>query len=281
MNIEERIRVFFIREGYKLLESSVLNKLLWQPDLLLSKDNHIYPVLIKSNNTILPTFLNRIASIPSNKIVPIIIFSQKPAATVEKNILSLGVGVGFHSNGKITYLNIRKKLPKREVLKKIKINKLSIIDIFVSSKQHISEREFARNIIEKLRQIHSYPFNLPHLIEYDKFQLSKLYEHIDEVMKNCEWIVIILEENPSETVKYEINKAIEEFDHDNIFMFVKSTKDCKEVWKKELGRIKNLESKSIKYMPYSNLIDLEVSLSKAINCRIAEICKKKKIKIFV
>ena len=77
MNIEERIRVFFIREGYKLLESSVLNKLLWQPDLLLSKDNHIYPVLIKSNNTILPTFLNRIASIPSNKIVPIIIFSQK------------------------------------------------------------------------------------------------------------------------------------------------------------------------------------------------------------
>ena len=60
-------------------------------------------------------------------------------------------------------------------------------------------------------------------------------------------------------------------------MFVKSTSDCKRIWKKELNKIKNLENKSIHYFPYLTLNDLEVTLSRAINKRMDEIYEKEKI----
>ena len=100
-------------------------------------------------------------------------------------------------------------------------------------------------------------------------------------MGYCEWIVIVLEENYSKTVCYEINKSITLIEHDNIFIFVKSTSKSLTVWKKELDNIKKLKSKSIKYLPYSDISELEVGLSKAFNTRMNEICKKEKIKIFV
>ena len=281
MTAIEKITKQFIERGFVVLsKDKTPKKLLWQPDLLFSKNDHIYPVLIKSNNSILPTFLNRIATIPSNNIVPINIFAQKPPVTEEKYILSSGVGVGCHSKGRITYLNVREKLPKKVVRRKIKRKKLHVIDIFISSKQEILERKFVEERIEFIRKVDSFPFNPPHLIEYDKFNLTELYQHIDDVMENCEWIVIILEENPSEVVEYEINKAIEVFDHDNIFIFVKSTKVCHNIWKKELEKVKHLKNQSIKYIPYTSNSDLEVRLVKSIRSRISEISKKENKKIF-
>ncbi|MCK9404554.1 MAG: hypothetical protein M0Q26_14275 [Chitinophagaceae bacterium] len=258
----------------------ILDALLWQPTFLLSDGSYTYLVLVKTNNTVLPTFLNRVASIPNRSYVPVIIFCQKPTATDEKFILSLGISIGYFIKGKLYNLNFKKKIPQNIVQKEIK-KKLPVIDIFISSKQNIPERKFVEERIENLRKINSYPFNPPHLIEYDKFKLNKLYQHIDEKMEICEWIVIILEDNHSNDVRYEINKAIKEFDHDNIFMFVKSTNACQTVWKKELTKVKKLESKSIKYLPYSNLSELEVYLSKAVKERINEICRKHKIEIFV
>jgi len=45
-------------------------------------------------------------------------------------------------------------------------------------------------------------------------------------MAICEWIVIVLEDNYSSVVNYEITKAVKEFDHNNIFMFIKLTNAC-------------------------------------------------------
>jgi hypothetical protein len=100
-----------------------------------------------------------------------------------------------------------------------------------------------------------------------QYKMKKLYPYIDSVMENCEWIIILLEDEDSPTVTYEIKKAIKEKDHDNIIILVKETRACKE--------------KSIKFLPYSDLSDLEVTLIRAINKRMKEICEKKKIEIFV
>lgn len=276
----DKIKEQFVNSGYIELDISKTPKsLLWLPNLLFSKGGYTYLILVKSNNSVPPTFLNRIGDIPKGNYIPLIIFASKPTATDEKLISSLGISTGIFSRGKLSQLNIKKKLSTSEVRKKNK-GKLEVIDIFISSKQDIEERKFVEDRIENLRKINSYPFNPPHLIEYDKFEIKKLYRHIDEVMNKCEWIVIILEDSYSKVVRYEINKAIKIIEHKNIFMFVKSTIACQTSWKSELKKVKDLESKTIKYLPYSDRSELEVHLSRAIKTRINEICKKKKIEIF-
>jgi hypothetical protein len=276
----DKLKEQFVNSGYVELDKSKTPKsLLWQPDLLFSKDGYTYLVLVKSNNSVPPTFLNRIGDTPKGNFIPLIIFSHKPTVTDEKSISSLGISTGIFSKGKLSHLNIKKKLSTSEVRKKNK-GKLEVIDIFISSKQDIEERKFVEDRIENLRKINSYPFSPPHLIEYDRFDIKNLYKHIDSIMSKCEWIVILLEDSHSKVVRYEINKAIKIIDHKNIFMFVKSTIACQTAWKSELKKIKDLESKSIKYLPYSDRSELEVYLSKAIKTRINEICKKKNIEIF-
>jgi len=276
----DKLKEQFIKNGFAEISIDKTPKsLLWLPDFLFSKGGDTYLVLVKSNNSVPPTFLNRIANIPKGRYIPLIIFSRKPTARDEKLFVSLGISIGVFSRGRISHLIIKKKLPTSKVKKEIR-RKLEVIDIFVSSKQDIGERKFIEDRIENLRKINFYPFNPPHLIEYDRFNIKRLYKHINEVMGNCEWIVILLEDNYSNVVAYEINKAIKIIDHKNIFMFVKSTKTCQTVWKRQLNKIKRLESKSIKYFPYSDRSELEVHLSRAIKSRINEICKMKRIKIF-
>lgn len=280
MTSVDKLKEQFDSKGFvELSQDKTPKTLLWQPDLLYSKDNYKYLVLFKSNNSVPTTFLNRIAAIPKGNVIPLIVFSQKPTASDEKSILLLGISVGYFINGKLSKLKIKKKLPRQVVQRKIK--KLQVIDIFLSSRQDISERKFIEGRIEYLRKVNSYPFAPPHLIEYEKFKIKQLYKHIDSVLEICEWIVIILEDNYSRVVRYEINKAIKDFHHDNIFMFVKLTNACQTVWKRELDKIKKLESQSIKYLPYSDHSELEVGLSKAFKTRIIEIYKKNKIEIMV
>ena len=274
MTDADKIKSQLVGKGFVELPITKTPKsLLWQPNFLLTKDGCTYLVLVKSNNSVLPAFLNRVATIPKGNIVPLIVFCQKPSATVEKFILAMGIGLCYFLKGKLSNLIVKKKLTEKVAPKKTKV-KPPVIDIFVSSKQNIAERKFVEDRIENLRKINSYPFNPPHLIEYDKFKPSTLYKHIDEKMKICEWVVIILEDNPSDYVKYEIKKAIKEFNHDNIFIFAKLTKTCREVWEKELTKINNLATQSIKYLPYSNLSELEVYLSIAIKERLEVINKR-------
>lgn len=276
----DKIKEQFVGSGFVVLAANKTPKsLLWQPNFLFAKEGYTYLVLVKSNNSIQPAFLDRIAVIPKGNFIPLIIFSSKPTATDQKLITSLGISIGVYSNNKLSLLTIRKKLSTTEVKKKNK-GKLEVIDVFVSSRQEIEERKFIQDRIENLRKINSYPFNPPHLIEYDRFDIKKLYAHIDDVMSHCEWIVILLEDTFSKVVRYEINKAIKIIDHKNIFMLVKSTKECQKAWKSSLNKVKNLQSKTIKYLPYSDRSELEVTLSKAIKTRINEICKKKGIEIF-
>lgn len=279
MNTAEVIKEHFTKAGYKDLQVSKSPKsLLWQPDLILTKSGFTYLLLVKSNNSIPPAFLDRISKIPSVNFIPLIIFAKKLSLTNENNITSLGISVGYFIKGKISNLKIKKKLPKKEIQKEIK-KKLEVIDIFISSKQNIPEREFVLERLEVIRKTNSFPFSPPHLIEYDSFEINRLYEHIRQVMANCEWIVIILEDSFSKVVRYEIRQAIKLIRHENIFMFVKSTSSCHNKWKTDLYNVKAL--KTIKYLPYTDTKDLEVSLGRAINKRMIEIQKKKKIKIFI
>ena len=276
----DRLKEQFVNSGFvELAISRTPKSLQWQPDLLFSKDGYTYLVLVKSNNSIQPGFLDRVGVIPKGNFIPLIIFSAKPTIKDQKLITSLGISIGIFRRGKLSHLNIKKKLSTIEVRKKNK-GKLEVIDIFISSRQEIEERKFIQDRIENLRKINSYPFNPPHLIEYDRFDIKKVNSYIDEVMSHCEWIVILLEDTHSKVVKYEINKAIKIIDHKNIFMLVKSTIACQTAWKSSLNKIKDLQSKSIKYLPYSDRSELEVTLSRAIKTRINEICVKKNIEIF-
>lgn len=278
MTAVEKISDILLSEGYtKLLNEKCPKSLLWRPDLLFSKDGYIYLILVKSNNSIPPAYLDRVSRTPSTKYIPLILFGQKLSPSNVSELISLGISIGYFLRGRITHLQVQKKLPKVAIQKEVR-KKLEAIDIFISSKQDISEREFILDRLEYLRKSFSYPFTPPHLIEYDKFSLKKLYKHIKEVMSNCEWIVILLEENHSTVVRYEIKLATEIIAHENIFMFVKSTSGCHNCWKKELDRIKEL--KTIKYLPYNTSQDLEVSLTKAVQKRMLEIQKKKGVKIY-
>jgi hypothetical protein len=279
MTFIDKIKGQFINEGYvELSKYKIPKSLLWQPDLIFSKKGYTYFILVKSNNSVPPSFLYRIANIPKGKVIPLIIFAQKlKTKTEEKDILGLGIGIGYFIRDKLVNIIIRKKLTQLKIKKEIN-KKLRVIDIFVSSKQDIDERELIRNRINFLRDAEPYPFNPPHLIEYDKFSINKVFRHIDKVMSICEWIVILLEDNYSEYVKYEINKTLKNKEHENIFMFVKSTNRCHTIWKKELIKVQKLNT--IHHMRYTNLQDLDVNLFRAIRDRMREICKKENIEIF-
>lgn len=264
----------FKKKGFNEEENhNMPSSLLWQPNFVLTNGSDKYYILLRSSNTILPTFLNRISK-SSAKYNSIIVFGKKCTKKEENEILSLGISVGYFISGRLT-LKLRNKI---KALAKEASKKLQVIDIFISSKQDIQEREFVRDKVEVLRKINTFPFNPPHLIEYEKFNISELYEYIDSVLDDCDWIIIIIEDNPSDVVKYEIARAIKQIAHENIFMFVKSSKLCQSIWKEELDKIKNLKPPTIKYLPYNTISDLEVTMSRAIQVRMNQIYNKRKIK---
>ncbi len=274
----DEIKDQFKKNGY--IESPGYNlpkSLLWQPDLVFSKNNYTYLILVKSNNSIPPSFLNRISNIPKDTIIPLIVFAQKLKDKEEKGILSLGISIAYFIRGRLVKFTFKKKKPRKIVKRDIR-NKLKAIDIFISSKQDIVEREFVKSRINYLRDTNNYPFFL-HMIEYDKFEMSKLYKHIKTEMCKCEWIIVLLGNHYSPIVKYEMRKALTVIEHNNYFMFVKSTNNCRIAWEKELDEVKQYNT--IHYIPYANLNDLEVNLSRAVNKRMYQICKKEKVEIFV
>ncbi|MEI6767142.1 MAG: hypothetical protein WCM76_16045 [Bacteroidota bacterium] len=275
MNSKDKILSQLFKAGYTEAKKVKLpTSLLWQPDLIFTKNSETYYVLLRSTNTILPSFLSRISN-SSSKCNSLIIFEKKCSKTEENQIISFGISVGYFIQGKLT-LKLRSQV--KAVAKEAK-KKLQVIDIFVSSKQGIKEREFVAGRIEALRKINRYPFNPPNLIEYDSFAINKLYKHIDTVLDSCDWIIIILEDNFSnpKIVRHEIHRAVKKLKHENIFMFVKSTKLCQQGWKRELDFIKALIPPSIKYLPFSDISDLEVTMTKAIHLRMSKIFKKQKI----
>jgi hypothetical protein len=274
MKDSENILKQFVQNGFAEYKPAKLpSTIKWHPDLIVSKNKSIYYVLLRKGNTILPTFLSRISN-SSSKFNSIIVFDKKCSKADENEILSMGISIGYYVDNKLT---LKLKTNIKQVSKEVK-KKLTVIDIFVSSKQDISEREFVSDRIEMLRRVHSYPFNPPHLIEHDKFDMRKLKPYINSVMDDCEWFVIILEDNYSKIVSYELKKAIGQIPHDNIFMFVKSTKECHTKWTKELELIKALIPPTIKYLPYTDQTNLEANLTRAINLRMGQIYKKHKIK---
>lgn len=275
MNRTEIILSHFVKQGFQEVENpKIPSTILWQPDLVVTKNNIKYYALLRTNNSILPAFLSRISN-SSSKFNSIIVFEKKCSKSEENQIISMGISVGYFIDNKLT---LKLRTQNKSVAKEVK-KKLEVIDIFVSSKQDIPEREFISERLEVLRKINEYPFNPPHLIEYDRFEITKLYNYIDSTLDKCDWITIILNENYSNVVSYEIHEAVKKINHDNIFIFVKSTKECHKNWQKELDFIINLEPPTIKYLPYSDLTDLEVTMSKAVHLRMSLIFKNKKIKM--
>jgi hypothetical protein len=275
MNRSELILNHFEKQGFSEIENlKIPVSILWQPDFVITKNNIKYYVLLRTNNSILPAFLSRISN-SSSKYNSIIVFEKKCSKIEENEIISMGISIAYFIDNKLT-LKIRTQ--NKSVAKEVE-KKLEVIDIFVSSKQDIRERVFVAERLEALRKINEYPFNPPHLIEYDSFDIRKLNKHIDSIIDKCDWIMIILEENYSKVVKYEIQEAVKKIHHENIFMFVKSTKDCHNNWQKELDFIINLKPPTIKYLPFSDINDLEVTMSRAVHLRMSQIFKIKKIKI--
>lgn len=273
MERSEEILGHFAKQGFLEIKNQKLpSSILWQPDFVIKKNNIKYFALLRTSNSVLPAFLSRISK-SSSRYNSIIVFEKKLTRTDENEIISLGISIGYFINGKLA---LKLRTQNKTVIKEVK-KKLQVIDIFVSSKQDIEERTFVEERLENLRKINEYPFNPPHLIEYEKFDIRNLYKHIDSTIDKCDWIVIILEENYSKVVKHEIHEAIKKIEHQNIFMFVKSTKECHSKWKKELDLIVNLKPPTIKYLPFSDLRDLEVTMSKAVHLRMADIFKKNKI----
>lgn len=270
----ENIFKQFAKQGFAEIKQFKLpTSIQWKPDTIVSKNGLKYYVLLKKGNSILPTFLGRISN-SSSKFHSIIVFDKKCNKSDENEILSMGISIGYFIDDKlILKIKTNNKIVSKEVKKK-----LTVIDIFLSSKQDITERDFTYERLEMLRKVHEYPFNPAHRIEHDKFDIRKLKPYINSIMDRCEWFVIILEDNYSKIVSYELQRAIQNIKHENLFMFVKSTKECHNQWSKELALIRNLIPQTIKYLPYSDMIDLEANLTRAINLRMNQIFKKHKIK---
>src|SRR5258705_10740635 len=147
MSTLEKVIEQFRNEGYHVSNISLPKKLLWQPDVILSKGSQIYFILFKNNNSIPQSFLSRISYTPKENIVPVIVFGQKAKREDENSILSFGIGLAYFIRGKLAHVNIKKKLPRKKIRKEIK-KKLPVIDIFISSKQEIPERTFVAGRVE-------------------------------------------------------------------------------------------------------------------------------------
>lgn len=274
--VDREIISRFINLGYQeVLDFKLPTSLEWRPDFILSKDGYTFLVLTKSNNSIPPGYLNRIVNIPQAKFVPLIVFGQKMVSKQEKNIQLLGISFAYFIDGDLQNITLQKKLPTRTIKREIE-NKLTSIHIFISSKQDIDERLFVDHRLLKLRDIHHYPF-FTHLIEYDDYDNNELFEHIDEELDYCDWIVIVLEDEYSETVSYEIENSLKFISHKNILMFVKSTQVCKNIWKNELDMIKNLPNKSVHYLQFYDLNNLEVTLTRAVNSKMTKIMDRESV----
>src|SRR5260221_14327516 len=121
MNSEDKVKQQFVNSGYvELPESKFPKPLLWRPNFAFSKNKLTYLVLVKTNNSIPPTFLNRLANLPSDKVIPLIVFPHRlRTQKEEKEILDLGISIGYFIRGKLSHLTIKRKAEKTSLKKEI------------------------------------------------------------------------------------------------------------------------------------------------------------------
>lgn len=278
--LEDKVKQLLLARGFEeVRDRALLKKLMWRPDFVVALEGYTYPTEVKGNLAVLPSLLNRISQASSDTVSPLVIFPEMPRASMLRQMSEFGISNGYLKNGEIASLELLKRRPKSTVRKEVR-RKLQQIDIFVSSRQEIEERKFVAERLEYHRKASSFPFGPPILIEHDKFHLNDLYGYIDEQLENADWFVNVLEDHHSDVVSYEIMAALDKIDHDNIFMFVKETAACKDAWNNELETIRQLPARTVKYLPYSNLTELEVDLAKAVNRRMREISKSAGIPLF-
>lgn len=248
-------------QGFKVFKSFKYPKsLLWTPDIIAKKDNITYFILIRGNNTISPYILERMSKIPktSYELGILIVFVNKPNNKLLSQLGNRNIGFAFLSRNNFSKFRTNKAYNQKEISK---TNKSNVIDIFISSVQDIDEREFVKKKLLSINHTFEYPI-YPQLIEYRRYNPKKIKKQILEKLKECQWILIILEENHSDYVKFEIKNSFKFLDHKNIFIFKKNTLKCSNTWLKEINFIKSNET--VKYIPYNDLEDLEVTIMQNI-----------------
>ena len=96
------ILVLFQKQGFaEVNENKLPSTIQWKPDIVVSKSKQNYYILYRKNNTIPPIFLSRISN-SNSKFQTLIVFEKKCNRQDEKEILSMGISIGYLLNGKLT-----------------------------------------------------------------------------------------------------------------------------------------------------------------------------------
>jgi hypothetical protein len=273
MDLKTLLENQFQPDGY-VVKGETPEQLTYSPELILSKENELKIFHIKEDSTkLLDSILQRIAQakkIPSHVYEQFLVFPEKPTMKILRSCKLFGLGI-YYLNGSGT-LEIYAE-PKK-IKGRTKKSQLPNTKIFFSSKQDLEERQLAKNSIDVQREAHKIPV-WANLVEEDQRydnSIENILEIINDCMDDSEYVLGVLGEEYRAIVDQEIRRALDNYDHPEILLFLKNNKEAKESWKDLLLHIHT--NYKVKYTEYLSSRDFEIKFTRRLMVVVKEIHKK-------
>ncbi len=272
MDSNQDIIALLKTKGYKIVKINT-NNFPWSPSFTVTSGKEIISYLIRENESIPESLVERIAE-TKTKVQDFkinVIFKKNPSQSAKKSLTLFGIGVEYVKNNSIKTIapskqfNIGKNRSGNVVLEKKKIWKMPKTDVFLSSKQDFAERREVKSVIDEIRIRDEFPI-YPFQVEDDpRYGGNQTKQCINEGLLQCEWFIAVLGEERRYWVEKEVRKSLQLFHAEDIIVYVKLNPVAQKNWKKLL---KWLESKNIKYLPYLDHEDLKTKTSKLVRGHI-------------
>lgn len=274
-----------LKQEFELLEDEKISqKFSFEPSLLTIKQDSLRAFYLRTGNSIPSFYLQRLSLMKtiSGFVTEIfVVFEKTPpnAVIVECSRYGIGAIVSMGKSCKLVH-------PSQKWGSAIKINaivkvpKMSQIDLFISSKQVLEERDIAKDIIDLVRNSMKKPVYAKLVEEdqrYNEMSNKKLKELIELCLQEADYTICFLGDERRDIVAWEVKRALEILYVEQVIIFLKSSREAKHNWSGLIEFIHTqyeLKGKTVKYIEYVDTRDFRNKFHERIMVLLEKIHQK-------
>lgn len=250
------------------------DELTYTPELILQKGNELKIFHIREDSSpVKETIIQRISyakKIAGKTYEQYLVFPEKPNISTLNSCKIYRLG--------LMYLNAKKSFEDYaepiKVAGRVKKSQIPNTKIFFSSKQDLEERKVAKNVIDIQKDANKIPV-FANMVEDDQRyenNIDDIIDTINDVMDDSDFVLCILGEEHRDIVEQEVRRALDLYETEEIFLFLKNNKTSKEAWKGLLSHIH--ATSKVKYTEYNDVRDFEIKFTRRLMVVLKELHKK-------
>lgn len=263
----------YAAQGWTVYDT-IPDELTYSPELILKKGNELKIFHVREDSSpVKETIIQRISyakKIAGKTYEQYLVFPEKPNISTLKSCKIYRLGL-MYLNAKNSFEDYAEPI---KVTGRVKKSQIPNTKIFFSSKQDLEERKVAKNVIDIQKDANKIPV-FANMVEDDQRyenNIDDIIDIINDVMDDSDFVLCILGEEHRDIVEQEVRRALDLYETEEIFLFLKNNKTSKEAWKNLLAHIHG--TSKVKYTEYNDVRDFEIKFTRRLMVVLKELHKK-------